>query len=78
MMSRRQCPAGRPPRPCFHAGPGSVGSITAHSASLMSGGYHGTRVLRLIPPGQQRRHATAGIAPVIAHALVSRVLGYRA
>jgi hypothetical protein len=31
--------------------------------------HHGTRVLRLIPPGQQR-HATAGIAPLIAHALV--------
>jgi hypothetical protein len=28
----------RPPRPCFQAGSGSAGSITAHSASLMSDG----------------------------------------
>ena len=37
-MSRRQCLAGRPPRPCFHAGAGSVGSMTAHSAWLISDG----------------------------------------
>jgi len=35
-ISRRQCRAGRPPLPCFHAGAGKAGSVTAHSASLMS------------------------------------------
>ena len=59
-MSRRHHSAGRPPLPCFHAGTGSVGSVTAHSASLMSDGYRGTRVLRLIPPGQHR-HGTAEV-----------------
>ncbi|MBV9450428.1 MAG: hypothetical protein JO345_31515 [Streptosporangiaceae bacterium] len=27
-VARRHCPAGRPPRPCFDAGAGSVGSMT--------------------------------------------------
>jgi hypothetical protein len=60
-MSRRQCPAGRPPPPCFHAGAAKAGPVTACSASLVSDGYRGARVLRLIPPGQHP-HATAGPA----------------
>jgi hypothetical protein len=36
-MSRMQWLAGRPPRLASHAGAGSNGSQTAHSASLMSG-----------------------------------------
>lgn len=57
--SRLHCSAGRPPLPAFHAGAGSVGSMTCHSASLMSDGY-GTRVLRLMPPRRQR-HGTAEV-----------------
>ena len=37
-MPRRQRLAGRPPLPCFQAGSGSVASVIAHSASLMSDG----------------------------------------
>ena len=40
-MSRMQYRAGRPPRPASHAGAGSNGSQTAHSASVMSEGYGG-------------------------------------
>jgi hypothetical protein len=47
--------------PAFHAGAGSAGSMTCHSASLMSEGYRGTRALRLIPPGQHR-HRTGEVA----------------
>jgi len=42
-----------------------AGSVTAHSVSLMSDGYCGTRVLWVIPPGQHR-HTTAG--PPAGHA----------
>ena len=55
-MSRMHQLAGRPPRPASHAGAGSSGSHTAHSASVMSEGCRW--VLREIPPGQQR-HAAA-------------------
>jgi hypothetical protein len=51
--SRAPAPALLPPRA------GKAGSMTAHSASLISDGYRGIRVLRLIPPGQHR-HATTG------------------
>ena len=37
-MSRMHRVAGRPPRPASHAGAGSNGSHTAHSASVMSEG----------------------------------------
>ena len=60
-MSRRQYPACLLPLPAFQAGGGSVGSMTCHSASLMSEGYRGTRALRLIPPGQHR-HGTGEVA----------------
>src|SRR5438477_10384221 len=64
--SRMHQPAGLPPRPASHAGAGSTGSKTAHSAAVMSEGYGRRRVLRLIPAGQQR-HATA-IPPWTAQA----------
>jgi DNA-binding MarR family transcriptional regulator len=35
--------AERPPRRCFQAGSGRVGSVTVHSASLMSDGWRGAR-----------------------------------
>ena len=37
-MPRMQRVAGRPPRPASHAGAGSKGSQTAHSASVISEG----------------------------------------
>src|SRR6185312_8342134 len=54
-MSRMQYTAGRPPLPASHAGDGSSGSHTAHSASVMSEGYRRLRELRLRPPGQHRQ-----------------------
>ena len=61
-MSRMQYREGRPPRPASHAGAGSNGSHTAHSASVMSEGYRRARALREIPPGQHRHATPAGTA----------------
>src|SRR6516225_277166 len=65
-MSRMQYAAGWPPLPASHAGAGSSGSHTAHSASVMSEGYRRSRVLRLRPPGQHRHVTGAGAGPAVA------------
>src|SRR6478752_7620109 len=65
-MSRMQYTAGRPPLPASHAGDGSSGSHTAHSASVMSEGYRRLRELRLRPPGQHRQGTGADGWPAAA------------
>ncbi len=56
-MSRMQYRAGQPPFPASHAGAGSNGSQTAHSASVMSRdtGGAGLRTFRPGSTGTQRR-----------------------
>jgi len=61
-MSRMHQLAGRPPCPASHAGAGSSGSHTAHSASLMSEGYRRARALRESRPGQHRHATVPGTA----------------
>ena len=52
---------GEPPWPSIHPGAGSSGSMTAHSASVMSEGYRRAQVLR--DPAGQHRQATAVPGP---------------